>query len=139
MEDQNKDKGTEQPEVKAPKTEQSKVEKEVPALAINQQQVDELLGLAEAVKAAGGIGALVATLKDFAANQKTERDSLIGVLAANQKLGMTAEELGLLPTPTLQRMVKSNEPTDYSLRSGGFSTNRQESDWKPYKGPEAEK
>lgn len=133
MEDQNKDKGTEQPV----KVETPKVEKEVPALAINQQQVDELLELAEAVKAAGGIAMITKSIKDFAANQQAERDSLIGVLAANQKVGLDAEELALLPTTTLQKMARANAPANYGVRGAGdFAANRSnEQEWTAYVPP----
>lgn len=109
------------------------VEKEVPMIAVNQEQLNELLGLSAAIKSAGGIGNLIATVKEFAANQKTERESLIGVLAANQSLGMSAEELGLLPTPTLQRMARTHSPADYSVR-GGLATNAQNDGWETFTG-----
>ena len=114
------------------------VEKEVPVIAVNQQQVDELLALSEAIKGAGGIGALVKSINDFAANQKSERDGLIVTLAANQALGMTAEDLGLLPTATLQRMQRVNAPTDYGLRNAAFASNTAEGDWEEYKAPTEE-
>lgn len=109
------------------------VEKEVPMIAVNQQQLDELLGLSTAIKEAGGIGNLIATVKEFAANQKTERESMIATLATNQLLGLTEDDLKALPTPMLQRMYKANAPTNYGVR-GGLATNAQNDGWETFTG-----
>jgi len=108
----------------------------VPALAANEAQ--ELLGLLAAVKAVGGIANLTATLNDFAVNQKAERTTLIAQLAANERVGLTAADLELLPTASLQRMYRANAPTDFGGRFG-FASNEKGDDWEPYVMPAEEK
>ena len=107
----------------------------VPVLAANEAQ--ELLGLLAAVKAAGGMANLTASLNDFAANQKAERTTLVAQLAANERIGLTAADLELLPTASLQRMYRASAPTDFGGRFG-FASNEQGSDWEPYVTPTIE-
>ena len=108
----------------------------VPVLAANEAQ--ELLGLLAAVKAVGGIANLTATLNDFAVNQKAERTTLIAQLAANERVGLTAADLELLPTASLQRVYRANAPTDFGGRFG-FASNEKGDDWEPYVMPAEEK
>ena len=108
----------------------------VPVLAANEAQ--ELLGLLAAVKAVGGIANLTATLNDFAVNQKAERTTLIAQLAANERVGLPAADLELLPTASLQRMYRANAPTDFGGRFG-FASNEKGDDWEPYVMPAEEK
>jgi len=109
---------------------EKKVDPVVEQFAINAEQLATVNELLAVVKEFGGVGNLTAALKDFAANQKTERETLIAQLAVNQRLGMTAEDLALLPTPTLQRMYRANAPADYGARHA-FNA-QAESDWEPY-------
>lgn len=109
---------------------EKKAEPVAEQFAINADQFATVNELLAAVKEFGGVGNLTAALKDFAANQKTERETLIAQLAVNQRLGMTAEDLALLPTPTLQRMYRANAPADYGARHA-FNA-QAESDWEPY-------
>ena len=107
-----------------------------PVLAVNE--ANELRDLLAAVKAVGGIANLTATLNDFAVNQKAERTTLIAQLAANERVGLTAADLELLPTASLQRMYRANAPTDFGGRFG-FASNEQGGDWEPYVMPAEEK
>lgn len=108
----------------------------VPVLAVNE--ANELRDLLAAVKAVGGIANLTATLNDFAVNQKAERTTLIAQLAANERVGLTAADLELLPTASLQRMCRANAPTDFGGRFG-FASNEKGDDWEPYVMPAEEK
>lgn len=107
-----------------------------PVLAVNE--ANELRDLLAAVKAAGGMANLTATLNDFAVNQKAERTTLVAQLAANERVGLTAADLELLPTASLQRMYRANAPTDFGGRFG-FASNEKGEDWEPYVMPAEEK
>ncbi len=71
-------------------------------------------------------------------NQKAERTTLIAQLAANERVGLTAADLELLPTASLQRMYRASAPTDFGGRFG-FASNEQGDDWEPYVMPTEEK
>lgn len=108
---------------------------EPPALAVNADQIKAIAEFAAAINAVGGVGALADAIKSFAANQQAERETLIDQLAVNQRVGLTKEDLELLPTPSLQRMYRANAPVDYGARHA-YSTNRSnESEWEDYVAP----
>ena len=107
-----------------------------PVLAVNE--ANELRELLAAVKAAGGMANLTASLNDFAVNQKAERTTLIAQLAANERVGLTAADLELLPTASLQRVYRANAPTDFGGRFG-FASNEKGDEWEPYLMPAEEK
>ena len=108
---------------------------EAPALAVNADQIKAIAEFAAAINAVGGVGALADAIKSFAANQQAERETLIDQLAVNQRVGLTKEDLELLPTQSLQRMYRANAPVDYGARHA-YSTNRSnESEWEDYVAP----
>lgn len=106
-----------------------------PALAVNADLIKSIAEFAASINAIGGVNALADVIREFTANQKAERQTLIDQLAVNQRLGLSAEELAILPTPSLQKMYRANAPVDYSARHA-YATNRSnESEWVDYVAP----
>ena len=112
---------------------------EAPALAVNADQIKAIADFAASINAIGGVAALAGMFKDFAANQKAERETLVNQLAVNQRIGLSAQELELLPTSALQRLYQANAPVDYGARHAYATNKRNESEWEDYVAPTLDK
>ncbi len=59
----------------------------------------------------------------LSANADAEKNALVMVLAKNEKLGLTAEQLGKMGTDTLKALRKSMRPRSYAGQAGGVQDN----------------
>lgn len=110
-----------------------------PVLAVNADQVKVIADFAASINAMGGVAALAGMFQEFAANQKAERETLVNQLAVNQRIGLSAQELELLPTSALQRLYQANAPVDYGARHAYTANRRNESEWEDYVAPTLDK
>ena len=93
----------------------------------------ELEALAEVVAEFGGVDAFKQALRQFKANEETERTGLVESLAANQRNAFSREDLEGMTTAQLRKLDISLRPADFSGRGLPIAHNRSE--WAPYVAP----
>lgn len=79
----------------------------------------ELAAFAEAIKAMGGVDAVIGAMKSVTANTANEHSQLVAELHANERMAFSEDELKAMPLEALRKLADSLRPADYAGRGAG--------------------